>query len=234
MPRVFEEQRVEPVLTAPMAERGFVDLTMPMSGRTIPVPGHPAPEFEPLHRFETDGLRNTIMRFSIHTGTHIDAPSHFIEDGASIDEIPIERFCRPAVRLDLSAAEPAQAIDLAQLKTAGFAPEASRGAILLLATGWSDRAWRSDRLYGDNPYLARDAARAVAAAEPTALGLDFAVDEGRPWPNHTTLLGAGVLLIENLLGLTRLPADGFEVIAFPLRLTGENGGPARVVASIPR
>ena len=75
---------------------------------------------------------------------------------------------------------------------------------------------------------------AIAAARPVALGLDFAVDAGKPWPNHTTLLGVPVLLIENLMGLTALPANGFEVIAFPLRLAGENGGPARVVANIPR
>lgn len=215
-------------------EHGLVDLTMPMSERTIPVPGHPPPEFEPLTSIEADGVRNTIMRCSIHTGTHIDAPSHFIPGGATIDEIPIEHFWRPALRLDLSDAEPKEAIDVARLDAAGFDADAARDAILLLATGWTDRAWRSDELYGDNPFLAEDAARAVAAARPVALGLDFAVDAGRPWPNHTTLLGVPVLLIENLMGLTALPADGFDVIAFPLRLEGENGGPTRVVASFPR
>jgi len=217
-----------------MATRGLVDLTMPFSERTIPVPGHPPPEAEPLHVIERDGVRNTVLRFSIHTGTHIDAPSHFIGDGATIDEIPIERFWRPALRLDLTDAEPGEAIGLDRLEAAGFSPERTRNAILLLATGWTDKVWQTERLYGDNPFLADDAAKAVATARPAALGLDFAVDDVRPWPNHTTLLGAEVLLIENLMGLPALPADGFELIAFPLRLTGENGGPARVVASIPR
>jgi arylformamidase len=57
------------------------------------------------------------------------------------------------------------------------------------------------------------------------------VDDQRPWPNHTVLLGADVPLIENLVGLPGLPADGFHVIALPLKLEGENGGPARVVAA---
>lgn len=219
---------------ATVAAKGLVDLTTPMSERTIPVPGHPSPQLEPLHTIESDGVRNTVMRFSIHTGTHVDAPSHFIADGAAIDEIPIERFWRPALRLDLTEAEPGAAIDLARLEAAGFAPERTADTILLLASGWTDRAWRTENLYEDNPYLAEDAARAVAAARPAALGLDFAVDRGSPWPNHTTLLGVEVLLIENLMGLSALPPDGFEVIAFPLRLVGENGGPARVVASIPR
>ena len=137
-------------------------------------------------------------------------------------------------RLDLGDAQPKEPIDLARLDAAGFAPDTARDTILLLATGWTDRAWRTEQLYGDNPFLAEDAAKAVATARPAALGLDFAVDAGRPWPNHTTLLAVPVLLIENLMGLTALPADGFDVIAFPLRLTGENGGPTRVVASIPR
>lgn len=208
----------------------LTDLTMPFSARTIPVPGHPQPEFEPLHELERDGVRNTLMQISIHTGTHIDAPSHFIPDGASIDEIEIGRFHRPGLRLDLTGAAPGEPITLTQLEAAGFDAAGARDSILLLATGWTDRTWESERLYDDNPFLGPDAAEAVAEAAPSALGLDFAVDDTRPWPNHTVLLGAEVLLIENLMGLPELPADDFEVIAFPLRLTGENGGPSRVVA----
>jgi arylformamidase len=210
----------------------LVDLTMPFSSRTIPVPGHPQPEFEPLHQIGRDGLRNTIMKISLHTGTHIDAPSHFIADGKAIDEIAIDRFHRRGVRLDLTGAAPGEPITLRQLEDAGFDAATARGSILLLASGWSDRSWTTPDLYGANPFLADDAATAVAEAQPSALGLDFAVDEQRPWPNHTILLGAEVPLIENLMGLPQLPPDDFEVIAFPLRLEGENGGPARVVASL--
>ncbi len=211
------------------------DLTMPFSEKTIPVPGHPSPRFEPLTLLERDGVRNTTMTISIHTGTHIDAPSHFIEDGATIDEIPIERFHRPGVRLDLrDMARPGEAITLEHLKEAGFDPSESRGAILMLASGWSDGAWESERLYEANPYLAQDAAEALADAAPSALGLDFAVDDTKPWPNHTILLGSDVLLIENLMRLPELPRDGFDVMAFPLRLVGENGGPTRVVAELGR
>jgi len=209
----------------------MLDLTMPFSEKTIPVPGHPCPRLEPLTTLERDGVRNTTMTISIHTGTHIDAPSHFIEDGASIDQIPIDRFRRPGLCLDLrSMAEEGSPITLGHLKSAGFEPSETEGTILMLATGWSDEAWQSERLYEANPFLAEDAAEAVAEAAPSALGLDFAVDDTKPWPNHTILLGAGVLLIENLMRLPELPTAGFEVTAFPLRLVGQNGGPTRVVA----
>jgi arylformamidase len=220
---------------ASLAERGLIDLTMPMSARTIPFPGHPPTELEPLHTSsETEGLRNTVMRSSIHTGTHIDAPSHFVAGGASIDQIPIERFWRPALRLDLGETEARATIDLAWLEASGFSPGRVSEAILLLATGWTDKAWQSERLFEGMPVLGEDAAVAIAAARPAALGLDFAVDGGPPWPNHAALLGAEVALIENLMGLRALPREGFEVIAFPQRLAGESAAPARVVASIPR
>jgi arylformamidase len=102
----------------------------------------------------------------------------------------------------------------------------------MLATGWTDRAFETPQLYGGNPYLALDAAEAIAAAAPSAIGLDFAVDRGKPFPNHIVLLGADVLLIENLMRVPQLPADGFTVSAFPIRIAGENGAPARVVAEL--
>lgn len=212
-----------------------LDLTMPFSDKTIPVPGHPCPRLEPLTTLEQDGVRNTLMTISIHTGTHIDAPSHFIDDGATIDEIPIERFRRPGIRLDLrELARPGEPVTLEHLERAGFDASKVGGTILMLATGWSDEAWQSERLYGANPFLAQDAASALAEAAPSALGLDFAVDDTKPWPNHTILLGAEVLLIENLMRLPELPEDGFEVTAYPLKLVGQNGGPTRVVAELGR
>jgi arylformamidase len=213
----------------------ILDLTMPFSEKTIPVPGHPYPKLEPLTSLEKDGVRNTTMTISIHTGTHIDAPSHFIADGATIDEIPVDRFRRPGVCLDLrDVARPGEGITLEHLQNAGFDPSKAGGAILMLASGWTDHAWESERLYEANPYLAQDAAEALADAQPSALGLDFAVDDTEPWPNHTILLGAGVLLIENLMRLPELPGEGFDVIALPLKLVGENGGPSRVVAELDR
>lgn len=218
-------------------DRGMssLDLTMPFSEKTIPVPGHPCPQMEPLTTLERDGIRNTLATFSIHTGTHIDAPSHIVEDGATIDEIPIERFRRPGVRLDLrEMATPGDEITLEHLEAAGFEPSEVEGTILILASGWADQTWQSESLYAKNPYLAEDASEALAEAAPSALGLDFAVDDTKPWPNHQILLGADVLLIENLMRLAELPRDGFEITAYPLKLVGENGGPTRVVAELGR
>lgn len=101
--------------------RDLIDLTMPFSSCTIPVPGHPQPAFESLHELERDGVRNTIMRISIHTGTHIDAPSHFIEDGDAIDDLPLDRFHRPGREAGLDrCARPGEPIAAVQLEAVGF------------------------------------------------------------------------------------------------------------------
>jgi kynurenine formamidase len=180
---------------------------------------------------EQDGIRNTVVAMSLHTGTHVDAPSHIVADGDTIDEIPCDRFDRPGVRLDLrSRMRPETPLTLADLAAAGFEPGRVGGAIVTLNTGWTDDHLDRPALYGRNPYLAPEAAQALAAAGPSAIALDFAVDRARPWPNHQVLLGAGIPLIENLVGLDRLPRSGFTVAAFPLLVVGGNGAPARVVA----
>jgi arylformamidase len=204
---------------------------MPLSSATTPVPGHPCPTFSPLHELERDGIRNTVVEMSLHTGTHVDAPSHIVADGVTIDEIPCDRFERPGVRLDLRGrARPETPLTLEDLYESGFDPGVVAGSIVLLNAGWTDVHMGLPTLYGPNPYLALEAAQALAASAPSAVALDFAVDASRPWPNHQVLLGVGIPLIENLVGLDRLPPSGFSVYAFPLRIVGGNGAPARVVA----
>lgn len=211
----------------------LIDLSMPLSADTVPVPGHPCPEFVPLHELEADGIRNTVMRMTLHTGTHVDAPSHIIADGATIDEIDNDRFDRPGVRLDLRGlVAPATPITLDDLAAVGFEPDAVTGRIVLLNAGWSDAHAGTSRLYGHNPFLESSAAEALVAARPSAIALDFAIDQAKPWPNHQIALGAGVLLIENLMGLDRLPSSGFAISAQPLRIVGGDGAPARVVARV--
>src|SRR3954454_22120051 len=107
----------------------LVDLTMPLSSKTMPVPGHPAPMLTPLHLLERDGVRNTLMCMSLHTGTHVDAPSHFLEDGSAIDEIPLERCHRPGLRLDLTGIAPGAAIPRENRDPVGFHPGSTRDTI---------------------------------------------------------------------------------------------------------
>jgi len=171
------------------------------------------------------------MRMTLHTGTHVDAPSHIVDDGATIDNIDPTRLRKEGVRLDLRRLASARSpIMLSDLEAAGFEPDVVAGRIIVLNTGWTDMHVGTPSLYGDNPFLSEDAASAVVAALPSAIALDFAIDQSKPWPNHQTALGAGIPLVENLMGLDRLPRLGFLFSALPLKIVGGDGAPARAVA----
>ncbi len=209
----------------------IVDLTMTFGPDLTPVPGHPCAEIVPLHEHATHGRSNSIVRFSIHTGTHIVAPYHFFADGLTIDQVPLDRLLRPAVLCDLrERAAPQRPFERADLEAGGLAPGSLRGRIPVLFAGWSAEHYRAPDYYTRNPYLSEDAARWLAAEAIAALAIDFSVDAGEPYPCHQILLGAGVPLIENLIGLERLDRREFTLIAFPTKIGGGNGGQSRVAA----
>lgn len=175
------------------------------------------------------------MRMTLHTGTHVDAPWHIVHDGLTIDEVPLETLAAPGVRVDLrSRARPGTPISVEDLEAGGFDPTAARGKIVVLNAAWTDAHAGTPRLYDDNPFLSADATKSVVAAGPAAIALDFAIDDSRPWPNHQVALGAGIPLIENLMGLERLGRAGFVLSALPLRVVGGDGAPARAVARLER
>ncbi len=209
----------------------LIDLSMPLGVDTTPVPGHPCPELEPFHELERDGIRNTVLRMTLHTATHVDAPSHIVRDGLTIDQIDPSRLSREGVRVDLrTRATPDTPITLEDLAAGGFDPDEICDKIVVLNSGWSDQHVGTPMLYDQNPYLAHDAAIAIVQAAPSAIAVDFAIDRGQPWPNHQLALGAGILLVENLIGLDRLKRTGFWLTALPLKVVGGDGAPARAVA----
>jgi len=187
-----------------------------------------------------------------HGGTHLDAPIHFHEHGATTDQVGLGRLIAPAVVLDVTtqaAADPDYRLTVADVEAfeAAHGPIPA-GAIVLLRTGWSSR-WPDARAYlGDDtpgdasrlsfPSYGEDAVRLlVEVRQVGALGADVAsTDYGRSqdFPVHQIAAAAGVPGLENLTGLEALPATGATVIALPMKIAGGSGGPARVVALIPR
>jgi len=185
-----------------------------------------------------------------HGGTHIDAPLHFAEGGASTDAIPLARLTGPGVVIDIQA-------DAASDADALLTPEhirafeaahgtIARGSIVLVRSGWSKR-WPQRRAYlGDDtagdasqlhfPGLSEAAARALVARQVAAVGIDTAsIDHGpsRDFIVHRVLLGAGVPAFENLTALERLPERGAWIVALPMKIARGSGGPLRALAIVP-
>jgi len=216
----------------------LIDLTIPWGPEVEPVPGHPRIYCVPIHHHELHGLSTAYATFSIHTGTHIDAPYHFIKDGLTIDRVPLEWLNGPAVLVDLRAvAQPRQPFALEAVRAAAGDPAELRGRRVVLWSGWAQERWNDPRFYLDNPYLSTEAARWLVDAGARAIAVDFAVDGGPPkpagqpkYPVHLITLGANVCLIENLINLDGIGTRHFTLIAMPVPVKGGNGGPARVAA----
>jgi kynurenine formamidase len=166
-----------------------------------------------------------------HSGTHLDAPRHFLPDGPGIGALPSDRFIGTGVVLDATGFGPNEPLpaSLAADLPALFAP----GWFVVIRTGW-DRWWGDDR-YFRHPYLSPDLARRLADAGAgivaiDALNVDSTVDETDH--AHGTLLGRGILLVENLRGLDALRAGTPYRFAFaPLAFgTDGDGSPIRALA----
>ena len=217
-----------------MRIRRIVDLSVPVGPGTQVYPGDPVPRLQVHSTIARDGFNLLRLDIGSQTGTHVDAPFHFLEDGARIDELALEMFLAPAVIADVRGRAPHTAITWADL-----APVAHRlgpGRMLVLHTGW-DAHWGTDA-YFDHPFLDGDAAgRVVAAGVRTvgldALSLDETVPDGEPaggFAAHLAVLGAGGVIVENLTNLAALASEEPVVSVLPLRSTGADGAPVRAVA----
>jgi hypothetical protein len=210
-------------------------------------PGAPEPTFENLTSIQHDGYFARVVSFFEHTGTHFDAPSHFIEGHNTVDKFPAEQLVRPAVVIDISSRIGDDAdgqLTLADVQSF----EATHGEIpqeaaILLRTGW-DRFNRDVKKYAGEPgntrfpgFGAEAATFLVEERKAVGLGTDtLGIDPGyaTDYPVHSKISHPkGLWHLENLTNLSQLPPVGAWVIVGVLPLVGGSGSPARVIALIP-
>lgn len=214
--------------------RGVVDLSHPLEDGMPVYPGDPEVRVWPATTIADHGYNVLHLRMGSQSGTHVDAPYHFLADGARIDQVPIERFLGPAVVADVRGRAPRTALTWTDL-----APVADRlgpGRMLLLHTGWAAH-WGTDA-YAAHPFLDGEAAERVVASGVRTVGLDaLSLDETAPdgepaggFPAHLAVLGAGGVIVENLRGLELIRSPEPLVSVLPLRVTGADGAPVRAVA----
>lgn len=211
------------------------DLSHPLHPGIPHPPSFPPPRFERV--LELGETSPEVHQFVLctHMGTHIDAPSHFIAGGGTVDQIPVERLTTTAVVWGLDC-EPGQLIDAGMLEQQ--APTVEAGEAVLLWTGWGDKY--GDPQYLDHPYLAEDAAQWLVEHEVAYVAMDVMTpdlpialrSEGFNFPVHRTLMGAGTLVVENLAAADALVGHRVEVVVGAIRLEGLDGAPARILARI--
>jgi arylformamidase len=206
-----------------------VDLTHPVTTGMPVYPGDPAVTVSPALDLAAHGCAVTALRLGSHSGTHVDAPSHAVPGGATLDQLDLALFTGPALVVDARGRAPG-----ATTGWEPFAPHAgafAAGVVVLVRTGW-DEHWGSAR-YEQHPHLAPEVAERLLAAGVRTLGVDaLSPDPLHDLPFHRTWLGAGGVLAENLRGLGLVDAlVQPHVHLFPLRVSGGDGAPVRAVAT---
>jgi len=239
-----------------------VDLTQPL-GVDTPVIGlppmfasSPGVSIDVISQYDDKGPAwywNTI-RMGEHTGTHFDAPVHWITGRElprnATDTIPARQFVGPACVIDVTAevaADEDYLLDVAALERWEAANgRVPRGAWVLLQTGWSRRSSAAAFLNvrDDGPHSPgfAQATSLLLATDRDVLGVGvetIGTDAGQagrfdpPFPNHTIMHGHGKFGLASLCNLDRLPASGAVLVAAPLKLVGGSGSPVRAIALVP-
>jgi arylformamidase len=209
-----------------------IDLTQELANGMPIYPGDPEPSFEPAATLAKNGVNLTRLELGSHTGTHTDAPIHFIEGGIPVDKIPVSKLVGEALVVDLSDKPVGSGITGADLEkiSAKLKPEDD---IVLLYTGCS-ALWGNPSVNSNYTYLTEDGAKYLVSKKVRAVGIDFLSVEKFKAPKpvaHKTLLGNGIFIIESLSGaLKQLIGQRVFLINFPIKLENGDGAPSRSVA----
>ena len=204
----------------------IVDLTMAISPLTRVFPGSPQPAFIKWSTFGVHGYDSEVMHMSTHTGTHMDAPSHFAPGMASIDQVPAARLVSSGVLLRVRKGADGTIV-VADIMD----EEIREGDAVVFATGW-EKHEGADYMTR-NPGLSQDVARYLVERKVNAVGIDGpSIDPGfdEKFAAHNILLPAGVIVVENLCNLDRIEGRRFTLVVAPLKLAGASGSPVRALA----
>lgn len=206
----------------------WIDATATLDPATTPVYEGDAPmKFDFLKDMRKgDGFTLSVYSLGAHSGTHVDAPMHFVRDGAPIDRVPLEPLIGPARVIDIP--DGVQSIDAEELNRHKW-----KGVPrVIFRTRSSQRGWmHSSTFHRDFAYVAPDAAQLLADAGVRLVGIDYISAEqfGAPAPmTHRILLGKGIPIVEGLALEGVRPGD-YDLIVLPMKVGGHEGAPARAV-----
>jgi arylformamidase len=208
----------------------YIDLTHRIEESMPVFPGDPPPEVREVMSLEKDVCTVQSIRFNNHLGTHLDAPSHFIEGGMTVDEIPLESLIGNAVILDFTHKGKNDLITKEDLQV--HRHRIVPGSLVLIKTGW-DVNFTSGAFYEHFPCLTQEAAEFLVSLKIRLLGMDTPSPSPLDDPGqtiHKTLLGAGAVILESINNLTLIDRDQCRIIVLPPLIKDFSGAPCRVVA----
>jgi kynurenine formamidase len=214
----------------------LIDLSQPVFDGCPNCPAHPPVRVTAGATHEKDGWRLELLSFASHTGSHVDAPLHKLAGGASLDQMPLDRFVGEAFVVDLRDATPSMPITAEVLSKRLTGRVTDR--IVLLATGWGERRQRTDEWFYRSPFLSTDGAQWLVERRVRGVGIDHYSISGAAEPNnarvHEILLGGGTWIVEEL----KFPPEVFSLPqpvnfwSLPVNFKGFSGAFCRPVIAV--
>ncbi len=202
------------------------DISLTISEDFPTWPGDPPIELKMISQIEKGDLANvTHLSAPVHMGTHVDAPNHFLGNGKTVEDIPLDYLVGPVLVLEMSSPEVITAGDL----DAFVIPEGTRRILFKTA---NSEYWKEEQHTFQENFVALgpDAAARLVDLGLIVVGVDYlsVAPFSEPVPTHKVLLEAGVLIIEGL-DLSRVSAGDYKLYCLPLKIAGSDGAPARVL-----
>jgi len=212
----------------------IIDLTLTVSDEIPTFPGSPQPSFIPWENVKEDGYNLELLFLSTHTGTHMDAPYHFLEKGAKIHEISLKKLVSEAILIKSKKknGESITKIDIQKF-------EKKHGKInnfssVIFSTGWQ-RNLQKKYYFTKNPGLSVSAAKYLASKKVSLVGIDSpSIDLGTDskFSVHQIFAKKGMLIVENLANLEKIKSSKFHLVVLPLKLKNATGSPVRAIAFV--
>ena len=202
----------------------FIDVSVPLDAQLPTYPNNTPFSLEPIKRIARGDSSNvSTLHMSVHTGTHVDAPRHFFDEGAGTESLPLDLLMGRARVIEVDSRAGIAAEDLSGLDLSDD--------IRVLIKTHNSRLWGSPEFHPDYVGVLESGAKHLVAHGIKVVGVDYLSVEtfhNPGAPAHHTLLGAGVIVIEGL-DLRDVEAGIYDMICLPLRIVGSDGAPARVV-----
>lgn len=203
----------------------WIDISVPIYAGMVHWPDNPPVHIERMLDMDRGDVCNvSTIAMGSHTGTHMDAPLHFLQTGKSIAEMPLDAT--------LGSARVIEIRDPESIKPDELRPHAiRRGERVLFKTQNSTRCWKTDGFIEDFVYISQEAARYLAELGVRTVGVDYLSVGGYSKDGvetHQALLKAGIWIIEGL-DLSQVEPGTYELICLPLKVVRGDGAPARAI-----
>jgi arylformamidase len=202
----------------------LLDVSVPLAAGIPAYPGNPDFELQAVKRIAQGGSSNVSrLVMGTHTGTHVDAPKHFFDDGPGVDALPLDLLLGRTRVIDITKRGGIGPDELAQ---AGL-----REDIRVLLKTSNSALWNGESFHQDYTYLSEGGARYLVEQGVKVVGIDYlSVEQYKKAgaPAHRALLSQGVVIIEGL-NLSEAEPGMYEMYCLPLRVVGGDGAPARVI-----